>query len=86
MKRMFSIFLMLGLMFFFSWLLLMLYGDRYRHGFIPDETGVTVYTPPSRQKRNRTLILLVVIGMLRGKPSILDAASTAKGGETLRIP
>ncbi len=79
--------LMLVLLFFLAWLLLTLfYRGRYLHGFILDDAGATFYTPREQRRRNGALyVLLLILGILSGKPTLAGAGCAAKSGETLRI-
>lgn len=80
--------LLIGLLFFLTWLLLMLvYRGRYLHGFRLDNTGVRFYTPPAQHKKNRGLqTTLLVLSVLSAKPTAAGAAMIAQSRENVFIP
>lgn len=80
--------LMIGLLFFLTWLLLMLvYRGKFLHGFHLDGRGVQFYTPPSQHKKNKGIqTTLLVLSVLSGKPAGAGAALIAKSQENVFIP
>ena len=80
--------LLIGLLFFLTWLLLMLvYRGKFLHGFHLNDRGVQFYTPPAQHKKNKGIqTTLLVLSVLSGKPTGAGAALIAKSQENVFIP
>ncbi len=79
--------LLIGLLFFFTWLLLMLvYRGKFLHGFYLSDKGAQFYTPPAQHKKNKGIqTTLLVLSVLSGKPTGAGTALIAKSQENVCI-
>lgn len=80
-------FLMIGLLFFFTFLLTMaLYGGKYAPGFILDEKGVINYTQEKQRKRNNLINgLLVFFGLFGGNVTAAGIGYIAESRQVMKI-
>jgi hypothetical protein len=80
-------FLMIGLLFFFTFLLTMaLYGGKYAPGFILDEKGVINYTQDKQRKRNNLINgLLVFFGLFGGNVTAAGIGYIAESRQVMKI-
>lgn len=80
-------FLMIGLLFFFTFLLTMaLYGGKYAPGFILDEKGVINYTQDKQRKRNNLINgLLVFFGLFGGNVTSAGIGYIAESRQVMKI-
>lgn len=80
-------FLLIGLLFFFTFLLTMaLYGGKYAPGFVVDEKGVTNYTQNKQRKRNKLINgLLVFFGLMGGNLTAAGIGFIADSRQVMRI-
>ena len=76
------VFYVLGLivaLFLFTYLLIMVvYGGKYEVGFEINRKGIFCYTQPQQARKNRIINgLVVVLGLLSGKPAVAGAGVLA---------
>ena len=68
-------------------LVLALYGGRYAPGFIVDPDGIINFTRVRRPRKNRLInTLLMLLGLLRGNLSAVEAGLTAQSRIVTVIP
>lgn len=77
----------IGTLFFVSFLFIMLvYGGKYAAGYIIDAKGILNYTQKKQAKRNKIInSLLVVVGLLLGKPSAAGAGILAQSRQSVLV-
>ena len=77
----------IGLLFVFGILFIMLvYGGKYSAGYLIDSKGILNYTQKKQAKQNRIInTLLVVVGLLSGKPSTAGAGILAQSRQSVFV-
>lgn len=77
----------IGTLFVLGFLFIMLfYGGKYAAGYIIDAKGILNYTQKTQAKRNKIInTLLVVIGILSGKPSAAGAGILAQSRQSVLV-
>lgn len=80
-------FIFIGIFFILSFLFIMLvYGGKYAAGYVIDAKGILNYTQKNQAKRNKIInALLVVTGLLSGKPSVAGAGILAQSRQSVLV-
>lgn len=79
--------ILIGILFIAGFLFVMIiYGGNYRAGYVIDNIGILNYTQKKQAKRNKIInSLLVVVGLLSGKPSAAAAGILAQSGQSMLV-
>jgi hypothetical protein len=79
--------ILIGILFIAGFLFVMIvYGGNYCAGYVIDNNGILNYTQKKQAKRNKIInSLLVVVGLLSGKPSAAGAGILAQSRQTVLV-